>query len=187
MVETIRIFHPICLATHPHIIFAPLFASHKGHQLIPPSHTCFSAYTLRILSQDLLVSSSPAQVLDLTVAEAFSKRTHQATGVTFRSVKDPLANSLRYISQKPTHPSSVFLDSLSNSSESLNRPDFGQSRSRKKPRHSPLPQKRHWRRCVGMLSLFDVLEHILQTGPSHYGLLNVFLPFSSSLSLDSSS
>lgn len=123
------------------------------------------------------------------MAQALSKRTHQATGVTFRSVKDPLANSLRYISQKPAHPSSVILDHhscSSNNSDSLNRRVFARSRRRTKLCHSSLPKKRHRRRCVGMLSLFDVLEHILQTGPSHYANIPT-LPSNQSTSSSSSS
>lgn len=177
-------FHPLATATLDTTVFDVHMFSERGISAVPIVDADGSVIDMYEAVDIVdLVRSDAYRLLDLTIAEAIARRSPEFCGVTVCSADDSLANILKYIGEKRVHRFVIVedetiveeapvvegeLDSdatpLAEASppkfESI-QPDGDQGNSTQKTRKAR--RKKVKDRLVGMLSLSDVMHHIVGT------------------------
>ncbi|MBW0499464.1 hypothetical protein O181_039179 [Austropuccinia psidii MF-1] len=108
---------------------------------------------------DLFISPKPPlKLFDLTVREAIALRSRKVSGITFCSQNDSLGSLLKYIAKNAVH---LFVMVESQEVLDSNRPS--RIGSRKLPKRTRVKDK-----LVGMLTLPEILDHLLSAPTGHH-------------------
>ncbi|MBW0469441.1 hypothetical protein O181_009156 [Austropuccinia psidii MF-1] len=159
-------FHPLATATLQTPVFDVVHMfSERGISAVPIVDADGSVIDLYEAVDIVdLIRSDAYRLLDLTISEAIARRSSEFCGVTVCSANDSLANILKYIGERRVHRF-VIVEDETIVEDDLDEDTTPLAEGSPPKLDQPKATKRRVvkDRLVGMLSLSDIMQHIVGT------------------------